>query len=72
MYLFSRECFLLAKQCAEIGLYKEAESVFKLACEASVGPRRVGLDILVYGLLGQLIGWIRIGSITKWIRSVLK
>jgi len=72
MYLFSRECFLLARLSLDIGLYKEAESVFKLAFEASVLPRKESIDILAYGLLGHLIGWARLGSMIKLIKSVLK
>lgn len=72
MYLFSRECFLLARQSAEIGLYKEAESVFGLAVKASVRCRGSNIDLLLYKLLGHLIGWARIGSMTKRIRGMLR
>lgn len=72
MYLFSRECFLLARQSAELGLSKEAESIFRLALKASVSYRRSSIDLLVYELLGHLIGWTRIGFMTKRIRSMLR
>jgi glycosyltransferase involved in cell wall biosynthesis len=72
MYLFSRECFLLARLSVDIGLYKEAESIFKLAIKASVLSRKESIDLLAYGFLGHLIGWARLGSMTKLIRGVLR
>lgn len=72
MYLFSRECFLLARQSAEIGLSKDAESIFRLAVKASIKYKKNSIDLLVYGLLGHLIGWAGIGCMTKRIRSVLR
>lgn len=71
MYQFSRECFLLARQSAEIGLYKEAESIFKLTYRCSVAQGNYRLDVLVYALMGHLLGWARIGAMTKRIKTML-
>lgn len=72
MYLFSRECFMLARQSAELGLADVAISAYKLARESSTRARRYGIDYVLYGLMGQLLGWTRVGELTVRIRNMLR
>ncbi|MEY4353092.1 MAG: hypothetical protein RLZZ609_1333 [Cyanobacteriota bacterium] len=72
MKLFSRECFLLARQCAEIDLEDESKSIFKLSRLAANKRKRYGLDFLVYALFGRIIGWRRVGKAASKLRSVLR
>lgn len=72
MKLFSRECFLLARQCAEVGLEDESKRIFGLSRLAADKSKRYGLDYLVYAWLGQIVGWRRVGKAASKLRSVLK
>lgn len=72
MKVFSRECFLLARQCAEVGLEDESKSIFKLSRIAADRIRRYGLDFLVYACLGRIFGWRKVGMGASRLRSVLK
>lgn len=72
MKLFSRECFLLARQCAEVGLEDESKSMFILSRLAADRIRRYGLDFLVYAWLGRIFGWRRVGMSASKLRSVLR
>lgn len=71
MTLFSRECFLLSRQCAVIGLERESKAMFALSRKASSKWRRNGLDYVIYSMLGYLIGWGRIGRLATKFRSML-
>jgi glycosyltransferase involved in cell wall biosynthesis len=72
MKLFSRECFLLARQCAEAGLEDESKNIFKLSRLAADRIRRYGIDFLLYACLGRIVGWRRVGKGASKLRSVLK
>jgi glycosyltransferase involved in cell wall biosynthesis len=72
MEVFSRECFLLARQCAEAGLENESEIIFKLSRQASGKFRRFGIDFVLYAIFAYLFGWCNVGKLTTRLRSVLK
>jgi len=63
MQHFSRELFLLARQCGAAGLGKEARTLFELAQQASGNERRRGVDFFLYGAGARLIGWRAMGRI---------
>jgi glycosyltransferase involved in cell wall biosynthesis len=71
MRLFSRECFLLSRQCAQLGLEEQSERMFKLSRNASEFVRRNGIDYLLYRTLAYLIGWGRTGRLASRIRNML-
>jgi glycosyltransferase involved in cell wall biosynthesis len=71
MRLFARECFLLSRQSAVVGLGEQSEMMFNLARDASTDFRRYGLDYIVYGLLGKLLGWERAGLLASRLRNML-
>jgi glycosyltransferase involved in cell wall biosynthesis len=72
MFLFSRECFFLSRQCAELGLEKESEMMFNLSSKASDIINRNRFDFLIYRLFGHLMGWVWIGRLTTKARNMLK
>ncbi len=72
MYLFSRECFMLARQSAELGLADVARSAYNLARISSTRAKRYGVDYMLYGVMGQLLGWRRVGDLTVRIKNMLK
>jgi len=61
---FSRELFLLARQCGAAGLADEARILFGLARQASGSQRSRGIDFLLYGVGARLVGWRAMGSLT--------
>jgi glycosyltransferase involved in cell wall biosynthesis len=71
MQIFSRECFLLSRQCAVIGLEEQSKTMFKLAKNASTFYRRNGLDYTLYSILAFLMGWVRTGRLASRIRNML-
>ena len=54
---FARSAFLLSRQCGLAGLEDASRDLFALARRASTPLRRLGLDYIFYGLLGNLLGW---------------
>ena len=71
MKIFSRECFLLCRQCAVLGLEEDSKLMFRLSRDASDRLRRNGLDYLIYLFLAFLLGWRRVGQIASKIRNML-
>lgn len=61
---FSRELFLLARQCGAAGLAEEAKTLFGLALRASGNDRSRGVDFVLYDAGARLIGWRAMGSLT--------
>lgn len=60
---FSRELFLLARQCGAAGLKTEAQVLFELARLASEENQRNRWDFKLYKLASKLIGWLLTGKI---------
>ena len=54
---FARSAFLLSRQCGLAGLDSASKDLFDLARRASTPSRRLGPDYLLYGMLGNLLGW---------------
>lgn len=71
MKIFARECFLLSRQSAAIGLPEKSFIMYKLARNASTVYRKYGLDFIIYGLLGILFGWERAGRVASGLRNML-
>jgi glycosyltransferase involved in cell wall biosynthesis len=71
MQIFARECFLLSRQCALLGLEDQSESMFTLARNASTFYRRNGPDYLLYSIFVYLMGWVRTGRLASKIRNML-
>jgi hypothetical protein len=57
MQHFSRELFLLSRQCGVAGLIEEAHTLFQYAKHASGENRSKGIDFQLYYLLTKLFGW---------------
>ena len=57
MQHFSRELFLLARQCGAAGLASESRELFQLAKEASGAERARGIDFTFYRLAAGILGW---------------
>lgn len=57
MQHFSRELFLLARQCGAAGLPTESRELFQLAKDASGAERARGLDFTLYRLAADILGW---------------
>jgi hypothetical protein len=72
MEIFARECFFLSRQCAALGLEKEAKKMFSLARQASNINRRYGLDFLLYKLFGYLMGWGWTSRLTSKLKNMLR
>ena len=70
---FARAAFLLSRQCARAGLPTASASLYALARQASTPLRRLAPDLLLYGLLGGLLGWQRSARLSEgmrhWIRG---
>jgi glycosyltransferase involved in cell wall biosynthesis len=62
MQHYSRELFLLARQCASRGLVTEAKNLFILAREAAGPVRGAGLDFRLYETASRLLGWQRVAK----------
>ncbi len=65
MHHFSRELFLLARQCGAAGLCAESVNLYNLAREASCERRRRGLDYRLYGVGARLLGWQTMGRLAQ-------
>lgn len=70
MQHFSRELFLLARQCGALGLIDEARRLFGLARVAAGTGRRGGWDFRVYRALAAVVGWGRAGRLACWTDTV--
>lgn len=67
MQHFSRELFLLARQCGAAGLVNESRELFYLAKLASGSNRGSGRDFRLYAFLSSIFGWKRAGMIACFI-----
>jgi glycosyltransferase involved in cell wall biosynthesis len=72
MKMFSRECFLLARQCAEASLDKESQEMFVLARQAAGKYGKFRFDFIIYSLSGRFLGWKRTGTLASKMRNMLK
>lgn len=70
MQHFSRELFLLARQCGAAGLPDESRELFELARVASGAKRARGLDFSAYRTLATVFGWRAAGRASQWLDSV--
>ena len=61
---FSRELFLIARQCGKLGLPKESRKMFELSCIAAGKEKANALDFTIYKKFAQLLGWEIAGKIT--------
>jgi glycosyltransferase involved in cell wall biosynthesis len=69
---FSRELFLLARQCGAAGLPTESRELFQLAKDASGAQRAHGIDFMLYGIAAGTIGWPLVGRLacaSDWFRK---
>ncbi len=57
MQHFSRELFLLSRQCGAVGLVEEARGLFEYAKQATDKQRSHGFDFRLYHLFSKLFGW---------------
>lgn len=64
MQHFTRELFLLSRQCGAAGLAKESEALFRLSKEASGERRGRGPDYRIYEFLASIVGWSLLGKIS--------
>jgi glycosyltransferase involved in cell wall biosynthesis len=62
MQHFSRELFLLSRQCGAAGLAKESKELFRLAKSASGQDRAQKWDFKLYELLADVTGWCFLGK----------
>ena len=72
MQHFSRELFLLSRQCGAAGLPTESRELFKLAKEASGTERARGIDFMLYGIAAGIVGWPLVGRLacaSDWFRK---
>lgn len=67
---FSRELFLLARQCGAAGLADESQELFDLARLASGARRARGLDFSAYRTLAAVFGWRAAGRASQWLDNV--
>ena len=67
---FTRELFLLSRQCGAAGLAAEARHLHELAVQASDGDHGRNVELRVYGALARVVGWGRMGnlacSLDRW------
>lgn len=72
MRQFARSAFLLCRQCGLAGLPRESRDLHRLAWRASSPLRRLAPDIILYGLLANLIGWRRAAELSMALRRQLE
>lgn len=63
MKRYTRELFLLSRQCGAAGLATESEELFRFAREASGEERARGLDFRLYRLAAAVLGWKIAGAL---------
>jgi glycosyltransferase involved in cell wall biosynthesis len=61
---FSRELFLLARQCGAAGLSQEARMLFGIARHSAGTSRGRGIDFFLYSAGARLVGWRTMGVLT--------
>jgi glycosyltransferase involved in cell wall biosynthesis len=62
MQRFSRELFLLARQCGAAGLREDSGDLFSLARRACGPLRSAGADFRGYRLAARCVGWVAAGK----------
>jgi GT2 family glycosyltransferase len=67
---FSRELFLLSRQCGAAGLTDQSKQLFALARAASNGERAFGLDFTCYRALAACVGWKAAGRAAALVDKV--
>ncbi|MCZ6675192.1 MAG: glycosyltransferase family A protein, partial [Verrucomicrobia bacterium] len=72
MQHFSRECFLLARQCGAAGLSAESRTLFELARTASGIRRQKSLDFLIYRVGAAILGWGLMGTLSAHLDRIRK
>lgn len=65
MKYFSRELFLLSRQCGVAGLAEESKLLFNLSREASTTELRNNLQYRFYKLGANLVGWGYMGQLSQ-------
>lgn len=70
MVLFARECFLISRQCAEIDLERQSQLMFQLSRRVSSHCKMIRIDMLIYWLCGNVLGWVRTGKLAARIRRI--
>ncbi len=60
---FTRELFLLARQCGAAGVVEEARMLFQLARQTARAGQNNGLDFLFYSAGARLLGWRAMGRL---------
>lgn len=63
---FSRELFLLCRQCGAAGLAREARALFDASRKAAGSQRARGADYLLYRMACGLLGWKATGALSCW------
>jgi glycosyltransferase involved in cell wall biosynthesis len=71
MITFAKECFLLSRQCAVIGLENESSRMFKLSRKASLHSNKHSVTYFLYGILVYFFGWVRTGRVVSRLRNML-
>jgi glycosyltransferase involved in cell wall biosynthesis len=67
---YSRELFLLARQCGAAGLAPESRRLFQLSREAAGESRSRGIDYRGYRALAAIVGWQTTGRASVWLDSL--
>ncbi len=67
MQRFARTLFLLARQCAAVGLVAEAKTLLGRSRHAAGRPRAKGWDYRLYRGLSATIGWKTVGILSGWL-----
>jgi GT2 family glycosyltransferase len=72
---FARELFLLSRQCGAAGLESQSKRLLELSIEASGMGAVQHLDLHFYKGLAALVGWTRMGRLSKRVdqwRAILR
>jgi glycosyltransferase involved in cell wall biosynthesis len=72
MQHYSRELFLLSRQCGAAGLAPESRELFQQALEASGAARAKGLDFRMYGIAAGILGWSLVGRLACTVDRLRK
>ncbi|NIR25021.1 MAG: glycosyltransferase family 2 protein [Gammaproteobacteria bacterium] len=70
MQHFSRELFLLSRQCGAAGLVDASRRLFELSRESSSSHHWAGLDYLVYGAGARVVGWRVMGKASEHLDRI--
>jgi hypothetical protein len=70
MQQFSRELFLLSRQCGAAGLPEQSARLFELSRIACGVARANRADFLLYSALVKMFGWVRLGKMSLLLDSI--